>query len=82
VHARSSAISLLDGNWFGTDRLTFRNPGQYSLDANIFYRAPRWSVTLGVRNLLGRQLRAEDFDDSFVPLVERRSVLLSGSYDF
>ena len=82
VHARSSAISLLDGNWFGTDRLTFRNPGQYSLDANIFYRAPRWSVTLGVRNLLGRQLRAEDFDDSFVPLVERRSVLLSGSCDF
>jgi len=77
VHARSHADGLL------TDGQTvFRNPGQYSLDANVFYRAPRWSVTLGVRNLLGRALRADDFDDSFVPLVERRSVLLSGSYDF
>ncbi|MGO4701536.1 TonB-dependent siderophore receptor [Dyella sp. 2RAB6] len=77
LHARSCANGLLSDG-----QTVFRNPGQYSLDANIFYRAPRWSVTLGVRNLLGRQLRAEDFDDSFVPLVERRSVLLSGSYDF
>ena len=77
LHARSSAIGLLSD---GETR--FHNAGQYSLDANVFYRAPRWSVTLGVRNVLGRQLRAEDFDDSFVPLVERRSVLLSGSYAF
>lgn len=77
LHARSRAIGLLSDG-----RTRFRNPGQYSLDANVFYRARRWSVTLGVRNLLGRQLRAEDFDDSFVPLVERRSVLLSGSYAF
>lgn len=76
VHARSHAEGMLSDG-----QTLFRNPGQYSLDANIFYRAPRWSVTLGVRNLLGRQLRAEDFDDSFVPLGERRSVLLSGSYD-
>jgi len=77
LHARSRSIGVLSDN-----QTTFHNPGQYSLDANLFYRAPRWSVTLGVRNVLGRQLRAEDFDDSFVPLVERRSVLLSGTYDF
>lgn len=77
LHARSRAIGLLSDG-----QTTFPNPGQYSLDANVFYRAPRWSVTLGVRNLLGRRLRAEDFDETFVPLGERRSVLLSGTYDF
>lgn len=76
VHARSRAIGLLSDN-----QTRFNNAGQYSIDANLFYRAPRWSVTLGVRNLLGRQLRAEDYDENFVPLGERRSVLLSGSYD-
>lgn len=77
LQARSRATGLLSDG-----QTLFSNPGQYSLDANLFYRAPRWSLTLGVRNLLGRRLRAEDFDDSFVPLIERRSVLLSGSYAF
>ncbi len=75
LHVRSRAIGLLSDGV-----TTFRNAGQYSVDANVFYRAPRWSVTLGVRNVLGRRLRAEDFDDTFVPLFARRSVLLSGTY--
>lgn len=60
----------------------FVSPGQAELGANVSYRTDRWRVTLGVKNLLARRLYADDFDETFVPVRTRRSVLLSGSYDF
>jgi len=56
-------------------------PGQAEVGANVSYRADRWRVTLGVRNLLGRRLYPADFTESFVPVRTRSSVLLSGTYD-
>ncbi|MFC4761804.1 TonB-dependent siderophore receptor [Dyella koreensis] len=77
LRARSHAIGLLtDGS------TTFRNPGQYSLDANLSYRRAQWSVTLGVQNLLQRRLYGEDFDETFVPLYGQRTLLLSGTFAF
>lgn len=58
------------------------SPGQAELDANVSYRTQRWRVTLGMKNLLARRLYADDFNETFVPVRIRRSVLLSGSYDF
>jgi iron complex outermembrane recepter protein len=60
----------------------FVAPGQAELAANVSYRTDRWRVTLGAKNLLARRLYAEDFDETFVPVRIRRSVLLTGSYDF
>jgi len=60
----------------------YATPGQAEVDANISYRADRWGVTLGVKNLFARRLIADDFNETFVPLRTRRSYLLSGSYDF
>jgi iron complex outermembrane receptor protein len=60
----------------------FPSPGQAELGANVSYRTHGWRVTLGVKNLLARRLYADDFDETFVPVRTRRSVLLSGSYDF
>ncbi|GLQ49241.1 TonB-dependent siderophore receptor [Dyella flava] len=57
-------------------------PGQASVAANVFYRTPRWSVTLGVKNLLDRTLYGPQFDETFVPFLNRRTYLLSGSVDF
>ncbi|GLQ88070.1 ferrichrome-iron receptor [Dyella flagellata] len=66
-------------------------PGQARVDMNVFYRAPRWSVTLGVKNLLDRNLYSPyspTLDgtflplDSFVPLDNHRTYLLSGTVDF
>ncbi|RUL73085.1 TonB-dependent siderophore receptor [Dyella choica] len=66
-------------------------PGQARVDMNVFYRARRWSVTLGVKNLLDRHLYSpysptfnETFLplDSFVPLDRHRTYLLSGTVDF
>jgi iron complex outermembrane recepter protein len=57
-------------------------PGQASVAANVFYRAPRWSVTLGVKNLLDRTLYGPQFDETFVPFLNRRTYLLSGTIDF
>uniref|UniRef100_UPI001914EA2A TonB-dependent siderophore receptor n=1 Tax=Dyella sp. EPa41 TaxID=1561194 RepID=UPI001914EA2A len=60
----------------------YATPGQAEAGANISYRADRWGVTLGVKNLFARRLIADDFNETFVPLRTRRSYLLSGSYDF
>ncbi len=60
----------------------FPSPGQAEFDANVSYRTPKWRITLGVKNLLGRRLYADDFDETFVPVRMHRSALLSGSYDF
>ena len=60
----------------------FHIPGQASVDANVSYQARQWSMTLGVRNLFGRRLYSDDFDETFVPLHDRRSLLLTGTYDF
>jgi iron complex outermembrane receptor protein len=60
----------------------YPSPGQAEIDANVSYRADRWRMTLGVKNLLGRDLYSADFNETFVPLRTRRSVMLSGAYDF
>ncbi|QRN53094.1 TonB-dependent receptor domain-containing protein [Dyella caseinilytica] len=57
-------------------------PGQASVSANVFYRAAHWSVTFGVKNLLGRTLYGPQFDETFVPFRDHRTYLLSGNYDF
>ncbi|GLQ48045.1 ferrichrome-iron receptor [Dyella lipolytica] len=57
-------------------------PGQASVAANVFYRTKRWSMTFGVKNLLDRNLYGSYFDETFVPLRNRRTYLLSGTVDF
>jgi iron complex outermembrane recepter protein len=57
-------------------------PGQASVSANVFYRTPRWSVTLGVKNLLNHSLYGPYFDETFVPFQNHRTYLLSGTFDF
>lgn len=60
----------------------YTTPGQAEVGANVSYRADRWGVIFGVKNLFARRLIADDFNETFVPLRTRRSYLLSGSYDF
>ncbi|WP_233843767.1 TonB-dependent receptor [Dyella sp. 2HG41-7] len=54
-------------------------PGQADVAANVFYRTASWSLTFGVKNLLGRQLYSPVFDETFVPLRNHRTYLLSGT---
>jgi iron complex outermembrane receptor protein len=66
-----------------SDETTYFNiPGQASVDANVSYRAKTWSVTLGVKNIFDRNLYSDYFDETFVPLHNRRTFLMTGSYDF
>lgn len=60
----------------------YSSPGQAEVDANVSYRTDHWRMSLGVKNLFARTLYAADFDETFVPLRMRRSVVLSGTYDF
>lgn len=77
VRARSRSLGqTTDGNTY------FDIPGQASVDANVWYRAKNWSAALGVKNLLGRNLLSDNFDETFVPLHNRRTFLLTGTCDF
>ena len=64
------------------DNTYFDIPGQASVDANVSYHARNWSMTLGVKNLFDRNLLSDNFDETFVPLHNRRSFMLTGAYDF
>lgn len=60
----------------------YPSPGQAEFDANVSYRTDRWRMSLGVKNIFARTLYAADFNETFLPLRTRRSVVLSGTYDF
>ncbi|MBE1159213.1 TonB-dependent siderophore receptor [Dyella acidiphila] len=77
VLARSNSLGQLsDGSAY------IAIPGQASVSANVFYRAPRWTVTVGVKNLLDRTLYGPQFDETFVPVRNHRTYLVSGTYTF
>jgi iron complex outermembrane receptor protein len=65
-----------------TNSTYFDIPGQASVDANVSYRTTGWSMALGVKNLFGRNLLSDNFDETFVPLHDRRTFTLTGAYDF
>lgn len=75
ARSRSLGLTVYDSTYFNI-------PGQASVDANVSYRASHWSATLGVKNLFDRKLLSDDFNETFVPLRDRRTFLLSGTYDF
>jgi len=77
VQARSHSLGLMSDEATNIDI-----PGQASVAMNVFYRTPRWSVTLGVKNLLDRKLYTPTFDETFVPLNDHRTYMLSGAVDF
>ena len=77
VLARSRSLGQTSDN-----NIYFAIPGQASVDANVSYGTGDWSMTLGVKNLFGRKLLSDNFDETFVPLHNRRNVLLTGTYRF
>jgi iron complex outermembrane receptor protein len=77
MHARSRSLGQTTG-----DNTYFDIPGQASVDANVSYRAKNWSAALGVKNLFDRNLLGDNFDETFVPLHNRRTFLLTGTYGF
>ncbi|MGA7438971.1 MAG: TonB-dependent receptor [Luteibacter sp.] len=78
ILARSRSLgrtSAENGQYFGI-------PGQASVETNVTRYGEHWRLTLGVKNLFARTLYAVNFDDTFVPIRQGRTVLLTGSYDF
>ncbi|UPG90367.1 TonB-dependent receptor [Luteibacter aegosomaticola] len=75
ARSRSLGKTSADGQYFGI-------PGQASVETNLTRYGEHWRVTLGVKNVFARTLYAVNFDDTFVPIRQGRTVLLTGSYDF
>jgi iron complex outermembrane receptor protein len=77
ILARSRSLGRINasGQYFGI-------PGQASVEANVSRYGEHWRMTLGVKNLFNRTLYAVNFDETFVPVREGRTVLLTGAWDF
>lgn len=76
VLARSRSLGQMSD-----DSAYIQIPGQARVDMSVFYRTRHWSITLGIRNLLARNLYSPMFNETFVPLEDHRTVLLSGAVD-
>ena len=55
----------------------FMLPGQAQIDASLFYHRAKWDVTAGVKNLGDRVLYGVSTSNSFIPVLERRSFMLT-----
>lgn len=60
----------------------FTLPGQARIDASLFYRKDRWDLTLGVKNLGDRLLYGVSTSNSYIPVLEGRSYLLTVRHSF
>lgn len=75
-----SATSHSKGNYDA--RYMVRIPGQAQFDASLFYNRGPWTTTLGVKNIGDRLLYATTVSSSYIPVLDRRSFMLTVKRDF
>lgn len=59
-----------------TDTAT-RSPGGARIDAGIAYTQPEWSLRLGVKNLANRTLYGFSTSNTYVPVYDKRTFMLT-----
>ncbi|MCW3610626.1 TonB-dependent receptor [Burkholderia cenocepacia] len=55
-------------------------PGDARVDAVVFYRAQKWAVQLGVKNVFDRQLYGAALYPNFIPVLPGRTFLLTTTF--
>lgn len=55
-------------------------PGDARVDAMVFYRAQRWAVQLGVKNVFDRKLYGAALYPNFIPVLPGRTFLLTTTF--
>jgi iron complex outermembrane receptor protein len=58
-------------------RFPFKVPAQVQLDASLFYEQPKWTVTLGVKNIADRKLYGISTSNSYIPISDGRTFMLT-----
>jgi iron complex outermembrane recepter protein len=67
--------------YVGTDQ-SYRLPSQVETDIGVFYRKKSYGLNLSVKNVFNRNLYYSSTTPSFIPMGPKRSILLTGTYDF
>jgi iron complex outermembrane recepter protein len=67
--------------YVGTDQ-NYRLPSQVETDIGVFYRKKNYGLNLSVKNVFNRNLYYSSTTPSFIPMGPKRSILLTGTYDF
>ncbi|MHC1479719.1 TonB-dependent siderophore receptor [Frateuria aurantia] len=64
---------------YGTYTDTYKVPGGARIDLSLYYSRADWSLTLGLKNLANRLLYSPATTTSYLPIMDRRQVMLSYS---
>lgn len=67
--------------YVGTDD-SYRLPSQVETDIGVFYRKKGYGLNLSVKNLFDRKLYNSSTTPSFIPMGPKRTIILTGTYDF
>ncbi|WP_244096967.1 TonB-dependent siderophore receptor [Burkholderia ambifaria] len=67
--------------YVGTDN-SYRLASQVETDFGVFYRKKGYGLNLSVKNVFNRNLYNSSSTPSFIPMGPRRTILLTGTYDF
>lgn len=67
--------------YVGTDN-SYRLPSQLQTDIGVFYRKKGYGLNLSVKNVFNRNLYDSSNTTSYIPMGPKRTILLTGTYDF
>ncbi|PVX81323.1 TonB-dependent siderophore receptor [Paraburkholderia unamae] len=67
--------------YVGTDN-SYRLPSQLQTDIGVFYQKKGYGLNLSVKNIFNRKLYDSSTTPSFIPMGPKRTILLTGTYDF
>jgi iron complex outermembrane receptor protein len=75
-----TASTHVNGTYSATYPFTI--PGQAQLDASLFYNRDKWSVTLGIKNIVDKLLYGVSASSAYLPVLEGRNYMLTVKRDF
>lgn len=76
ISAQSGMLGSVDKEY------PFYIPKQVQVDASVFYDIPKWSFTLGVKNVADRLLYSGTSAAAYVPVVPGRNFMLTAKHSF
>ncbi|HDX8863277.1 TPA: TonB-dependent receptor [Klebsiella michiganensis] len=75
-------IQAASNTWNGSSSQYFKMGGWAQTDASIFYHQPKYTVTLGVKNIFDRDLYYYSTSSSYIGVKPGRTARLTVTYSF
>ncbi|MBN3809458.1 TonB-dependent receptor [Paraburkholderia sp. Ac-20347] len=83
LHGLGAGIGLFySGSQYVGTGSDYRLPSQVETDVGVFYQRKGYGLNLSVKNIFNRNLYGSTTSSTFVPMGPRRTIVLTGTYDF